>query len=140
MIEFSGNACIHLESFLSAFNISGLPEEYYHNSTDFCYSPHTSNAAYENFLSLLLFLHGSLKLLTLQVVYPVLEVVEILLLMELSWLLREHYRLGLTGMFLRSPVQREKQQKSCKKSVSRCSQHLLQHPSKTRKYWVSGWL
>ncbi|KAK4761112.1 hypothetical protein SAY87_006005 [Trapa incisa] len=32
VIEFSGNARIHLESFLSAFNISGLPEEYYHNS------------------------------------------------------------------------------------------------------------
>ncbi|PKI71215.1 hypothetical protein CRG98_008390 [Punica granatum] len=36
VIEFSGNARIHLESFLSAFNISGLPQEYYHNSMDFC--------------------------------------------------------------------------------------------------------
>ncbi|XP_057971509.1 protein PLASTID TRANSCRIPTIONALLY ACTIVE 14 isoform X3 [Malania oleifera] len=31
-IQFSGNAQIHLHSFLSVFNISGLPEEYYHNS------------------------------------------------------------------------------------------------------------
>ncbi|XP_057971507.1 protein PLASTID TRANSCRIPTIONALLY ACTIVE 14 isoform X1 [Malania oleifera] len=33
-IQFSGNAQIHLHSFLSVFNISGLPEEYYHNSMD----------------------------------------------------------------------------------------------------------
>ncbi|KAJ9183376.1 hypothetical protein P3X46_007239 [Hevea brasiliensis] len=32
VIQFSGNARIHLDSFLSIFNISGLPEEYYHNS------------------------------------------------------------------------------------------------------------
>uniref|UniRef100_A0A7N0VHE5 SET domain-containing protein n=1 Tax=Kalanchoe fedtschenkoi TaxID=63787 RepID=A0A7N0VHE5_KALFE len=32
VINFSGNARIHLESFLSVFNISGLPEEYYHNT------------------------------------------------------------------------------------------------------------
>ncbi|KAL6970845.1 Protein PLASTID TRANSCRIPTIONALLY ACTIVE 14 [Sarracenia purpurea var. burkii] len=32
VIQFSGNAKIHLDSFLSVFNISGLPEEYYHNS------------------------------------------------------------------------------------------------------------
>ncbi|XP_015875020.3 protein PLASTID TRANSCRIPTIONALLY ACTIVE 14 [Ziziphus jujuba] len=32
VIQFSGNARIHLDSFLSVFNISGLPEEYYHNS------------------------------------------------------------------------------------------------------------
>ncbi|RVX02672.1 Protein plastid transcriptionally active 14 [Vitis vinifera] len=32
VIQFSGNAQIHLDSFLSVFNISGLPEEYYHNS------------------------------------------------------------------------------------------------------------
>lgn len=31
MIKFSGNAQIHLDSFLSVFNISGLPEEYYRN-------------------------------------------------------------------------------------------------------------
>ncbi|OMO52237.1 hypothetical protein CCACVL1_29298 [Corchorus capsularis] len=31
-IPFSGNAQIHLDSFLSVFNISGLPDEYYHNS------------------------------------------------------------------------------------------------------------
>ncbi|XP_038689067.1 protein PLASTID TRANSCRIPTIONALLY ACTIVE 14-like isoform X1 [Tripterygium wilfordii] len=31
-IQFSGDARIHLDSFLSVFNISGLPEEYYHNS------------------------------------------------------------------------------------------------------------
>ncbi|GLU09391.1 hypothetical protein SLE2022_335030 [Rubroshorea leprosula] len=31
-IHFSGNAKIHLDSFLSVFNIFGLPEEYYHNS------------------------------------------------------------------------------------------------------------
>ncbi|KAL8513308.1 hypothetical protein ACS0TY_019495 [Phlomoides rotata] len=31
VIQFSGNARIHLDSFLSVFNISGLPEEYYHN-------------------------------------------------------------------------------------------------------------
>ncbi|KAF5475348.1 hypothetical protein F2P56_007158 [Juglans regia] len=31
-IQFSGNAHIHLDSFLSVFNISGLPEEYYHNT------------------------------------------------------------------------------------------------------------
>ncbi|KAL2970591.1 hypothetical protein AAZX31_15G148900 [Glycine max] len=31
-IKFSGNARIHLDSFLSIFNISGLPEEYYHNN------------------------------------------------------------------------------------------------------------
>ncbi|CAN0920088.1 Protein PLASTID TRANSCRIPTIONALLY ACTIVE 14 [Linum grandiflorum] len=31
VIPFSGNSRIHLESFLSVFNISGLPEEYYHN-------------------------------------------------------------------------------------------------------------
>ncbi|KAK9106405.1 hypothetical protein Syun_022416 [Stephania yunnanensis] len=31
-IEFSGNARIHLDSFLSVFDIAGLPEEYYHNS------------------------------------------------------------------------------------------------------------
>ncbi|KAK2423712.1 plastid transcriptionally active [Trifolium repens] len=30
-IKFSGNARIHLDSFLSVFNISGLPEEYYRN-------------------------------------------------------------------------------------------------------------
>ncbi|KAJ0017348.1 hypothetical protein Pint_11820 [Pistacia integerrima] len=34
VIQFSGNARIHLDSFLSAFNISGLPEEYYHNTSD----------------------------------------------------------------------------------------------------------
>ncbi|GFS44792.1 plastid transcriptionally active 14 [Actinidia rufa] len=32
VIQFSSNAKIHLDSFLSVFNISGLPEEYYHNS------------------------------------------------------------------------------------------------------------
>ncbi|ONI11661.1 hypothetical protein PRUPE_4G119100 [Prunus persica] len=32
VIQFSGNARIHLDSFLSVFNISGLPEEYYHNT------------------------------------------------------------------------------------------------------------
>ncbi|KAF8395684.1 hypothetical protein HHK36_019634 [Tetracentron sinense] len=32
VIQFSGNAQIHLDSFLSVFNISGLPAEYYHNS------------------------------------------------------------------------------------------------------------
>lgn len=32
VIPFSGNARIHLDSFLSVFNISGLPDEYYHNS------------------------------------------------------------------------------------------------------------
>ncbi|CAL5346637.1 hypothetical protein CsSME_00029701 [Camellia sinensis var. sinensis] len=32
VIQFSGNSQIHLDSFLSVFNISGLPEEYYHNS------------------------------------------------------------------------------------------------------------
>lgn len=32
VIQFSGNAQIHLDSFLSVFNISGLPEEYYHNT------------------------------------------------------------------------------------------------------------
>ncbi|XP_024046975.1 protein PLASTID TRANSCRIPTIONALLY ACTIVE 14 isoform X6 [Citrus clementina] len=32
VIQFSGDARIHLDSFLSVFNISGLPEEYYHNS------------------------------------------------------------------------------------------------------------
>ncbi|EXB83262.1 Ribulose-1,5 bisphosphate carboxylase/oxygenase large subunit N-methyltransferase [Morus notabilis] len=32
VINFSGNVRIHLDSFLSVFNISGLPEEYYHNS------------------------------------------------------------------------------------------------------------
>lgn len=31
VIPFSGKARIHLDSFLSVFNISGLPEEYYHN-------------------------------------------------------------------------------------------------------------
>ncbi|XP_058736646.1 protein PLASTID TRANSCRIPTIONALLY ACTIVE 14-like [Vicia villosa] len=31
VIEFSGKAQIHLDSFLSVFNISGLPEEYYRN-------------------------------------------------------------------------------------------------------------
>ncbi|PIA63884.1 hypothetical protein AQUCO_00201301v1 [Aquilegia coerulea] len=29
---FSGNAQIHLDSFLSIFNISGLPDQYYHNN------------------------------------------------------------------------------------------------------------
>ncbi|GAV75045.1 SET domain-containing protein/Rubis-subs-bind domain-containing protein [Cephalotus follicularis] len=32
VILFSGNARVHLESFLSVFNISGLPEEYYYNT------------------------------------------------------------------------------------------------------------
>lgn len=32
VIHFSGNARIHLDSFLSVFNISGLPDGYYHNS------------------------------------------------------------------------------------------------------------
>uniref|UniRef100_A0A1S3B0Q7 SET domain-containing protein n=1 Tax=Cucumis melo TaxID=3656 RepID=A0A1S3B0Q7_CUCME len=32
MIKFSGNACIHLDSFLSVFNIAGLPENYYYNA------------------------------------------------------------------------------------------------------------
>ncbi|KAL4200915.1 hypothetical protein AMTRI_Chr02g213510 [Amborella trichopoda] len=31
-IQFSGNSKIHLDSFLSAFNIAGLPDEFYHNS------------------------------------------------------------------------------------------------------------
>ncbi|KAH1041535.1 hypothetical protein AAZX31_09G048800 [Glycine max] len=31
-IKFSGNARIHLDSFVSIFHISGLPEEYYHNN------------------------------------------------------------------------------------------------------------
>ncbi|XP_050234349.1 protein PLASTID TRANSCRIPTIONALLY ACTIVE 14 [Mercurialis annua] len=31
VIQFSGNARIHLDSFLSVFNITGLPEEYYYN-------------------------------------------------------------------------------------------------------------
>ncbi|KAG9131660.1 hypothetical protein Leryth_009403 [Lithospermum erythrorhizon] len=31
-IEFSGHENIHLDSFLSVFNISGLPEEYYYNT------------------------------------------------------------------------------------------------------------
>ncbi|XP_042027386.1 protein PLASTID TRANSCRIPTIONALLY ACTIVE 14-like isoform X1 [Salvia splendens] len=37
VIQFSGNARIHLDSFLSVFNISGLPEEYYHNSNKLSY-------------------------------------------------------------------------------------------------------
>ncbi|KAA8544701.1 hypothetical protein F0562_019450 [Nyssa sinensis] len=32
VIQFSGSTRIHLDSFLSVFNISGLPGEYYHNS------------------------------------------------------------------------------------------------------------
>ncbi|PIM97402.1 [Ribulose-bisphosphate carboxylase]-lysine N-methyltransferase [Handroanthus impetiginosus] len=32
VIPFSGTARVHLDSFLSVFNISGLPEGYYHNS------------------------------------------------------------------------------------------------------------
>ncbi|KAL0442292.1 UNVERIFIED_CONTAM: protein PLASTID TRANSCRIPTIONALLY ACTIVE 14 [Sesamum latifolium] len=32
VIQFSGGARVHLDSFLSVFNISGLPEDYYHNS------------------------------------------------------------------------------------------------------------
>nr|XP_009417687.1 PREDICTED: protein PLASTID TRANSCRIPTIONALLY ACTIVE 14 isoform X4 [Musa acuminata subsp. malaccensis] len=32
VINFSSNAKIHLDSYLSVFNISGLPEEFYHNS------------------------------------------------------------------------------------------------------------
>ncbi|RZC74970.1 hypothetical protein C5167_050446 [Papaver somniferum] len=32
IIQFNSNTRIHLDSFLSVFNISGLPEEYYHNS------------------------------------------------------------------------------------------------------------
>ncbi|XP_043689803.1 protein PLASTID TRANSCRIPTIONALLY ACTIVE 14 isoform X7 [Telopea speciosissima] len=32
VIQFSGNAQVHLDSFLSVFNISGLPEEYFHNT------------------------------------------------------------------------------------------------------------
>ncbi|XP_071921437.1 protein PLASTID TRANSCRIPTIONALLY ACTIVE 14-like isoform X2 [Coffea arabica] len=32
VIQFSGGARIHLDSFLSVFHISGLPGEYYHNS------------------------------------------------------------------------------------------------------------
>ncbi|KAK9726085.1 hypothetical protein RND81_05G189300 [Saponaria officinalis] len=32
VISFSGDSRIHLDSFLSVFNISGLPTEYYHNS------------------------------------------------------------------------------------------------------------
>ncbi|KAM1266352.1 hypothetical protein ACFX2J_035929 [Malus domestica] len=32
VIPFSGNERIHLDSFLSVFNMSGLHEEYYHNS------------------------------------------------------------------------------------------------------------
>ncbi|XP_042511329.1 protein PLASTID TRANSCRIPTIONALLY ACTIVE 14 isoform X3 [Macadamia integrifolia] len=32
VIQFSGNANVHLDSFLSVFNISGLPDEYYHNT------------------------------------------------------------------------------------------------------------
>ncbi|XP_051113337.1 protein PLASTID TRANSCRIPTIONALLY ACTIVE 14 isoform X2 [Andrographis paniculata] len=32
VIHFSGRARVHLDSFLSVFNISGLPGEYYHNS------------------------------------------------------------------------------------------------------------
>ncbi|PIA63882.1 hypothetical protein AQUCO_00201301v1 [Aquilegia coerulea] len=32
VIQFSGNAQIHLDSFLSIFNISGLPDQYYHNN------------------------------------------------------------------------------------------------------------
>ncbi|KAI3921088.1 hypothetical protein MKX01_036067 [Papaver californicum] len=31
IIQFNSNARIHLDSFFSVFNISGLPEEYYHN-------------------------------------------------------------------------------------------------------------
>jgi len=31
-IKFSGDSRIHLNSFLSVFNIYGLPEEYYHDS------------------------------------------------------------------------------------------------------------
>ncbi|XP_047307856.1 protein PLASTID TRANSCRIPTIONALLY ACTIVE 14 isoform X2 [Impatiens glandulifera] len=31
VIEFSGNARIHLDTYLSVMNISGLPDEYYHN-------------------------------------------------------------------------------------------------------------
>ncbi|KAG1326377.1 putative protein PLASTID TRANSCRIPTIONALLY ACTIVE 14 [Cocos nucifera] len=31
VINFSNNSKIHLDSFLSVFNISGLPEEFYHN-------------------------------------------------------------------------------------------------------------
>ncbi|KAM7505698.1 hypothetical protein LguiB_004602 [Lonicera macranthoides] len=32
VLPFSGNARIHLDSFLSVFNIAGLPDEYYHNT------------------------------------------------------------------------------------------------------------
>ncbi|XP_074584357.1 protein PLASTID TRANSCRIPTIONALLY ACTIVE 14 [Curcuma longa] len=32
VINFSSNAKIHLDSYLSVFNISGLPEEFYHNT------------------------------------------------------------------------------------------------------------
>ncbi|XP_022729858.1 protein PLASTID TRANSCRIPTIONALLY ACTIVE 14 isoform X2 [Durio zibethinus] len=34
LIAFSGNAHIHLDSFLSVFNIAGLPDEYHYNSGD----------------------------------------------------------------------------------------------------------
>ncbi|KAF5196350.1 plastid transcriptionally active [Thalictrum thalictroides] len=32
VIQFSGDAQIHLDSFLSIFNISGMPDQYYHNN------------------------------------------------------------------------------------------------------------
>ncbi|XP_073058419.1 protein PLASTID TRANSCRIPTIONALLY ACTIVE 14 isoform X2 [Primulina eburnea] len=32
VIQFSGHSRVHQDSFLSVFNISGLPKEYYHNS------------------------------------------------------------------------------------------------------------
>lgn len=47
MIEFSSNACIHLDSFLSVFNIAGLPENYYYNGM-----------VDENFLFVYLFYKG----------------------------------------------------------------------------------
>lgn len=32
VIQFSGDSKIHLDSFLSVFDITGLPDEYYYNS------------------------------------------------------------------------------------------------------------
>lgn len=55
MIEFSGNARIHLDSFLSVFNIAGLPENYYYNGM-----------VNENFLTFTSFIEGKKTLLVMQ--------------------------------------------------------------------------
>lgn len=139
VINFSGNTQIHLDSFLSAFNISGLPEEYYHNSK--CLKiPSLQICRLDD-----IFIHNApplprfnisyyLMYLYVQASYPMVRII-------VSWmeqLQQQHVRCqhGPIKICLQCQAPKGKQQGSCRKNVVRCLQNFLQVLIKTSRSQV----